>query len=176
MSITKEFSNVLIIGLGLIGGSIAKKLKNNSFSGEVHGIDNDSKVLSIAKENNLISNQTLNLDNLEDLLVVFCTPVLSIKAALSSFLSLDPSKEIIFTDTLSTKGLIYEVLQKEYKELKDYAKDFAMSEYEALKQKDPRLQSLEERGLIDYDLLYAMGKAGENMGPAGISMYFQNKE
>ena len=51
-----------------------------------------------------------------------------------------------------------------------------MSEYEALKQKDPRLQSLEERGLIDYDLLYAMGKAGENMGPAGISMYFQNKE
>ena len=119
MSITKEFSNVLIIGLGLIGGSIAKKLKNNSFSGEVHGIDNDSKVLSIAKENNLISNQTLNLDNLEDLLVVFCTPVLSIKAALSSFLSLDPSKKIIFTDTLSTKGLIYEVLQKEYKELKD---------------------------------------------------------
>ena len=98
MSITKEFSNVLIIGLGLIGGSIAKKLKNNSFSGEVHGIDNDSKVLSIAKENNLISNQTLNLDNLEDLLVIFCTPVLSIKAALSSFLSLDPSKEIIFTD------------------------------------------------------------------------------
>ena len=66
--------------------------------------------------------------------------------------------------------------KKEYKELKDYAKDFAMSEYEALKQKDPRLQSLEERGLIDYDLLYAMGKAGENMGPAGISMYFQNKE
>ena len=34
MSITKEFSNVLIIGLGLIGGSIAKKLKNNSFSGK----------------------------------------------------------------------------------------------------------------------------------------------
>jgi hypothetical protein len=66
--------------------------------------------------------------------------------------------------------------KKEYKELQDYAKDFAMSEYEALKQKDPRLQSLEERGLIDYDLLYAMGKAGENMGPAGISMYFQNKE
>ena len=49
MSITKEFSNVLIIGLGLIGGSIAKKLKNNSFNGEVHGIDNDSKVLSISK-------------------------------------------------------------------------------------------------------------------------------
>ena len=61
MSITKEFSNVLIIGLGLIGGSIAKKLKNNYFNGEVHGIDNDSKVLSIAKENNLISNQTLNM-------------------------------------------------------------------------------------------------------------------
>ena len=49
MSVPKDFSNVLIIGLGLIGGSIAKKLKHISYSGVVHGLDNDSTVHSKRK-------------------------------------------------------------------------------------------------------------------------------
>ena len=55
------------------------------------------------KEKHQLS-ETLNLDNLDDLLVIFCTPVLSIQAALNSFLSLKPSQNVILTDTLSTKG------------------------------------------------------------------------
>ena len=119
MSVPKDFSNVLIIGLGLIGGSIAKKLKDISYSGVVHGLDNDSKATSIAKEKHLISSETLNLDNLDDLLVIFCTPVLSIQAALNSFKSLQPSQNVILTDTLSTKGFFNEMLRKEFPELKD---------------------------------------------------------
>ena len=119
MIVPKDFSNVLIIGLGLIGGSIAKKLKQISYPGVVHGLDNDSKAMSMAKEEHLISSETLNLDNFNDLLVIFCTPVLSIQAALNSFLSLQPSQDIILTDTLSTKGFIYEMLSKKFPELKD---------------------------------------------------------
>ena len=66
--------------------------------------------------------------------------------------------------------------KKEYKELPDYAKKFGMEQYEKRKQQDKRLQSLDERGLIDYDLLYLMGKSGENMGPDGISAYNQSRQ
>jgi prephenate dehydrogenase len=73
----------------------------------------------MAKEKHLISSETLNLDNLDDLLVIFCTPVLSIQAALNSFLSLQPSQNFILTDTLSTKRFFNEMLRKEFPELKD---------------------------------------------------------
>jgi len=66
--------------------------------------------------------------------------------------------------------------KKEYKELPDYAKKFGMEQYEKRKQQDKRLQSLDERGLIDYDLLYLMGKSGANMGPDGISAYYQSRK
>jgi hypothetical protein len=66
--------------------------------------------------------------------------------------------------------------KKEYKELPDWAKKFGMEQYEKRKQKDKRLQSLDERGLIDYDLLYLMGKSGANMGPDGISAYNQSRQ
>jgi hypothetical protein len=51
-----------------------------------------------------------------------------------------------------------------------------MEQYEKRKQQDKRLQSLDERGLIDYDLLYLMGKSGANMGPDGISAYNQSRQ
>lgn len=66
--------------------------------------------------------------------------------------------------------------KKGYKELPDWAKEFGMQQYEKRKQQDKRLQSLDERGLIDYDLLYLMGKSGENMGPDGISAYNQSRQ
>ena len=66
--------------------------------------------------------------------------------------------------------------KKGYMELRDWAKEFAMQQYNTRKQQDKRLQSLDERGLIDYDLLYLMGKSGENMGPDGISAYIQSRQ
>ena len=34
-----DFKNILIVGIGLIGGSILHALKERSFSGRVYGID-----------------------------------------------------------------------------------------------------------------------------------------
>ena len=48
MSEAKDFNNILIVGLGLIGGSIAKKLKDISYSGKVFGLDKD---IDISTEN-----------------------------------------------------------------------------------------------------------------------------
>ena len=38
MSKIKEFDDILIVGLGLIGGSIAKKIKEIDYSGNVYAV------------------------------------------------------------------------------------------------------------------------------------------
>ena len=111
----KAFENILIVGLGLIGGSIAKKLKDISHSSQVYGFDKNPGVLQSAKEQNLILNDNdLNLKDLNDLLVVFCIPVLSFRDALELASPLLPNENIIFTDTLSTKAEVFQILESDY--------------------------------------------------------------
>ena len=115
MNNTEGFKNVLIVGLGLIGGSIAKRLKDISYSGDVYGLDQDLRVLKSAYQDSLVKNDNLtSLDGLEDLLIIFCTPVLSFKEALESVLSFQPSEHAVFTDTLSTKASALELLISEF--------------------------------------------------------------
>ena len=114
----KEFENILIFGLGLIGGSIAKKLKNSSYPGKIYGFDKDPLVLQKSQDQGLILNNVdLNLENTKDLLVVFSVPVLSFRDALETALPLLPREHIIFTDTLSTKTEVFEILNSDYQEV-----------------------------------------------------------
>ena len=120
MNNTEGFKNILIVGLGLIGGSIAKRLKDISYSGDVFGLDRDLGVLHSAYHDSLVKNDSLNsLNGLEDLLIIFCTPVLSFKEALESVLYLQPSEQAVFTDTLSTKSQILELLTSEFGSIKN---------------------------------------------------------
>ena len=48
MNNKEGFKNILIVGLGLIGGSIAKRLKDISYSGDIYGLDRDSAILQDA--------------------------------------------------------------------------------------------------------------------------------
>ena len=114
----KAFENILIFGLGLIGGSIAKKLKDSSYPGKIYGFDKDPLVLKKAQDQGLILNNVdLNLENSKDLLVVFSVPVLSFRNALETALPLLPREDIIFTDTLSTKAEVFEILNSDYQEV-----------------------------------------------------------
>ena len=114
----KAFENILIFGLGLIGGSIAKKLKNSSYPGKIYGFDKDPLVLQKSQDQGLILNNVdLNLENTKDLLVVFSVPVLSFRDALETALPLLPREHIIFTDTLSTKTEVFEILNSDYQEV-----------------------------------------------------------
>ena len=68
MDNTEGFKNILIVGLGLIGGSIAKRLKDISYSGDIYGLDRDSRVLKGAYQDTLVKNDSAtSLDGLEDL-------------------------------------------------------------------------------------------------------------
>ena len=80
-----KFGNILVVGIGLIGGSIIRALKENSFAGGVYGIDVDKDALSSAYELGLIENIDENIPgDLDDLLVIFSVPVLSIQEAMST--------------------------------------------------------------------------------------------
>ena len=118
MSSKKEFENILIVGIGLIGGSIAKKIKDNCFSGNVYGFEKNTEALKEAYQKGLIANdEHIDLKDTENLLVIFCVPVLAFKQALDSVLKYLPSKDIVFTDTSSTKTKIYSILSTEFENI-----------------------------------------------------------
>ncbi len=52
--------NILIVGLGLIGGSYAKGFTKNGL--EINAIDNDPKVIEFALENGIIKNGSSKID------------------------------------------------------------------------------------------------------------------
>ena len=115
MSNIKEFENVLIVGLGLIGGSIAKKIKDIAYSANVYGFEKNLEILKEAKKKGLITNaKVVDLKDSKNLLVIFCVPVLSFRQALNSVKKFLPSQNIVFTDTLSTKNEIFNTLSNEF--------------------------------------------------------------
>ena len=119
MSSKKDFKNILIVGLGLIGGSIAKKLKDISYPAKIFGLEKDSEILQKANKDSLISNDSnIDLSALDDLLIIFSTPVLSFKEALESVILMKPSEKAIYTDTLSTKSHVLRTL-KDFSSIKN---------------------------------------------------------
>ena len=60
MNSTVEFKNILVVGVGLIGGSIIRALKERSFSGGVFGMDSDKKAVTSAYDLGFIQNKDIN--------------------------------------------------------------------------------------------------------------------
>ena len=74
-----SFKNVLVVGLGLIGGSILKNIKELNIPLEVYGLDLDEEVTKKANNIGLINNIDNQLKKIEeDCLIVFSVPSLSI--------------------------------------------------------------------------------------------------
>ncbi|GAB6073216.1 prephenate dehydrogenase/arogenate dehydrogenase family protein [Venenivibrio stagnispumantis] len=101
-----NFKNVLIIGLGLIGGSLALSLKNEGFKGKIYGFDLNKERIKKASELNAIDE---GFDKFEDInwqdidLVILATPVKTfenIAKQIKPFLN----KDTIISDVGSVKG------------------------------------------------------------------------
>ena len=66
------FKNIVVVGLGLIGGSILQTLKSQSYAGNTYGIDSNASAISKAKEMSLIVNKDQNIEtDLQNVLVNF---------------------------------------------------------------------------------------------------------
>ena len=112
MSSSINFKNILVVGIGLIGGSIIRALKESSFSDGVYGMDSDKKAVTSAYDLGFIQNKDANIPkDLDDLLVVFSVPVLSIQEALSQTSIKINTENVIYTDTLSVKSSILNTLK-----------------------------------------------------------------
>lgn len=102
-----EPNNITIIGLGLIGGSLAKALHDKLGFQNITAIDADTHALELALKDGIISRGFPTLENCvytSDIIFV-CTPV---KQALYYINELAPkiSDSCIITDVCSTKGEI----------------------------------------------------------------------
>ena len=71
------FNRTLIIGVGLIGSSIARALRENNISSEIHGMDNNAEVLTKCQNLKILTSGKKNLKDFSDQfdLIVICSPL-----------------------------------------------------------------------------------------------------
>ena len=107
-----SFKNILVVGLGLIGGSILKTIKELNIPLEVYGLDLDEEVTKKANNIGLINNIDNQLKKIEeDCLIIFSVPSLSIERAFKLIEASFNDEKVIFTDTFSSKSKLLEFLE-----------------------------------------------------------------
>ena len=100
----KEFNSILIIGLGLIGSSLARAIQEYELAENIFGLDNNKKNLEKCIDLRLL---TQGFNHLEDFsqqfdLVIICSPLSTYKKIFSD-LNKYISKQTLITDVGSTK-------------------------------------------------------------------------
>ena len=110
MKITKN-TKVLIVGLGLIGGSYAKALKKNGFN--VSAIDSNQESIKYALENNIIDNgfTTVSKEIIQtaDLIIFTLYPNVFIEWIKEYGHYIEP--KTVVTDVTGVKGGVVEIIQ-----------------------------------------------------------------
>ena len=106
---------ITIIGLGLIGGSIAKTLSGSKVH-QILAFDTNQSSISNALENQSIQESLESLDDLkrieyEDSLVIIATPP-SVTTDILKSLEFLFNSSVTITDTTSTKNSLNKILQK----------------------------------------------------------------
>lgn len=92
-----------VIGLGLIGGSLAMSLKENGY--RVLGVENDAETLSYALDNGIIDEKS-DLSGLAAAEIIFiCVPVSAVKSVAESVYEAVGDNAVI-TDVASVKGIL----------------------------------------------------------------------
>ena len=136
-----SFKNILVVGLGLIGGSILKTIKELNIPLEVYGLDLDEEVTKKANNIGLINNIDNQLKKIEeDCLIVFSVPSLSIERAFKLIQDSFNDEKVIFTDTFSSKSKLLEFLESNTK----VGENFVMSH---------PIAGSEKSGLANYNSL-----------------------
>lgn len=99
----KELSKITIVGLGLIGGSIAKALKASDFKGEIIGIDSDLTAVAYGLQNGLLSSggTTVNELVMGSDLVIIATHLRFFEEIVDELLAID--SKLLITDVGSVK-------------------------------------------------------------------------
>jgi prephenate dehydrogenase len=106
------FNKVAIVGVGLIGGSIALAIKKRKLANEVIGVSRHRKSLLLARKRGAIDCGAQQIDIIKDAdLVILATPV-SVILNLAPQISKIIRPDCIVTDVGSTKAEIVSKLEK----------------------------------------------------------------
>ena len=136
-----SFKNIIVVGLGLIGGSILKIIKELDIPLEVYGLDLDEKITKQANKIGLISNIDNQLKKIQgDCLIIFSVPSLSIEKAFELIEGSFCHEKVVFTDTFSSKSKLLAFLESNIK----VRKRFVMSH---------PIAGSEKSGLANYNSL-----------------------
>ncbi len=103
------YNSALVIGMGLIGSSIARALKEKQLSKKIFAIDRDSEVISISKNLNLVDaiESDLNKYNQQFDIIFICTPLSSYRDIFNQLNSY-VDETTLLTDVGSTKVSVIE--------------------------------------------------------------------
>jgi 3-phosphoshikimate 1-carboxyvinyltransferase len=105
--------NVLVIGLGLIGGSFAKAVRANGCA-EIYGYDRDKGVAEKARELGIVDHAITQLDKVNDIdVIVMAVPVMAIGNVVTQIKDLIP-KLTLLTDVGSVKGEVVRAVNDAY--------------------------------------------------------------
>ena len=107
-----KFNNILIVGLGMMGGSLCKSIKKNKLSKKISAFDKDQDALSYALKNKIINYKVADLGKMEHPdLVIICTPLSSYLSIVKKIL-LTVKKNTLVTDIGSSKGGVHRTITK----------------------------------------------------------------
>ena len=98
------FNRSLIIGVGLIGSSIARALRVHNISSEIHGIDSNSEVIAKCEDLNILTSIKKNIEYFSKQfdLIIICSPLSTYKKVFSSMNNFITQPTLV-TDVGSTK-------------------------------------------------------------------------
>lgn len=104
MSVAPEFKRVAIIGVGLIGGSLAQALRAKSITADIIGCGRNTEHLELARELGVVDTFTINPADAADGadLIVVAVPVGAMTAVMRAIMP-RLSAHTIITDAGSTK-------------------------------------------------------------------------
>ena len=111
--------SVAIIGLGLMGGSVAKALKNKNPNIFIEAFDHNESALDLALDVGIIDQKLSNLEQINNLdqnsvdIIIIAVPVIESLQVYDAIKSLFNSN-ITITDTASAKLLISNYLEDNY--------------------------------------------------------------
>lgn len=110
------FNKVVIIGLGLIGGSLARALKNSDQVKSVIGIDIDKKSVTYAIENGFIDSGFEKIDsNVHDAEIIIIATYVDLIIKIASELTGFISDKTVVSDVGSVKASIVKNIELEFK-------------------------------------------------------------
>ena len=112
-------NSIVIIGLGLMGGSVAKALKNKNPDISISAFDHNNSALDLALDVGIIDQKISTLEEINELtsddvdIIIIAVPVIESLKVFDAINGLFNS-EITITDTASAKLLISNHLEENY--------------------------------------------------------------